>query len=444
MAEPFGLATDIDVLVVGAGPSGLFAAEMLASRGLGVVVVDTMRLPGRKFLLAGRGGLNITHSEPLSRFVERYGEAAEHLEPMLERFGPEHLRDWCAALGEPTFVGTSGRVFPRSFRATPLLRSWLGRLSGLGVRFFGRHRWQGWTEDGALRLSIADAPSEQGSGSTAVHEVQLRPRAVLLVLGGASWPGLGSDGNWLPHLRAASVEVAPLVPANCGVEIEWSEHFRMRFAGEPLKGVSLSCDGKTERGEALVTAEGLEGGAVYALTEAIRRAFASGERVTLNIDLRPDVSIADLHRALARTPASQSLGNRLRRACALPPVATALLRETGSAGQLFGLFGGPEALASRIKNVRLSVGRFRPIEKAISSAGGVSWAALDHHLMLRARPGVFVAGEMIDWTAPTGGYLLQACFSTAHCAGEGILNWLAAAHGCSGHRTNAFTPPEKA
>jgi uncharacterized flavoprotein (TIGR03862 family) len=399
-----------EAVIVGAGPAGLAAAEALAAKGLRVVVYDAAPSPARKFLLAGRGGLNLTHSEPLEAgFMVRYGSAAGRLAQAIERFPPERLRAWAAELGEETFVGSSGRVFPKSFKATPLLRAWLARLGGLGVTLKSRRRLIGLAEGGrGLRFRAAGG------------EENVSARAVVLALGGASWPRLGGDGAWVETLRAAGVEVAPLQSANCGFRVDWSEHFRARFAGQPLKAIVLSHAGRTVRGEAMIDASGIEGGGIYALSPDLRDAIARDGEAMLAVDLKPDLTRAALAARLIRRP-SQSTSTFLRKAAGLAPVAIALLREAGP------LPDASEALAARIKRVELRLIAPAPIERAISSAGGVAWSEIDERFMLVKLPGVFVAGEMIDWEAPTGGYLLQACFATGRAAGEGAADWIARA-----------------
>ena len=396
------------VAVIGGGPAGLMAAETLARSGVAVTVYDRMVNPGRKFLLAGRGGLNLTHSEPLQAFLPRYGASAEHLRPALEALPPEALRTWCHELGQTTFIGTSGRVFPKSLKASPLLRAWLGRLNGLGVRFEPGMRWAGWRSDGALVFAVTDGGERPVSAD-----------AVVLALGGASWPKLGSDGGWVPLLAERGVQINPLTAANCGVCISWSELFGSRFAGEPLKRIALSVDGVTVRGEAMITAAGLEGGAVYELGANIRRQMTSHQSCSITVDLRPDYTDDALALRIARPRGKQSLSNHLRKVAGLPPAAIALLRERRT-----GLPEDPAALARAIKSVPLTVTGLALIDRAISSAGGIGWNAIDEHFMLRQLPGVFAAGEMLDWEAPTGGYLLQACFSTGHAAARGVIDYL--------------------
>jgi uncharacterized flavoprotein (TIGR03862 family) len=382
------------------------AAERLARAGLTVTLFDRMPSAARKFLLAGRGGLNLTHSEPLDAFLDRYGPARDRLRPAIEAFSPAMLRDWCAELGQETFVGSSGRIFPKSFKTSPLLRAWLGRLAGLGVGFRSRHAWLGWDEAGALRF-------ETPTGETA-----LAADVTLLALGGASWPRLGADGGWVDILRRDGVRIEPLKPSNCGFETAWSEVFRSRFAGAPLHTIALAFEDKRLRGEAVITGYGLEGGAVYALSPYLRDAIAAKGEARLNIDLRPDVALGDLGLRLARPRGSQSLSTFLRKAAGLTPVAIALLREAGS------LPAGPEALAGLVKAVPIRLTAARGLDRAISTAGGIGFDEFDGRFMLKRRPGTFAAGEMLDWEAPTGGYLLQAVFSTAVAAAAGMLDWL--------------------
>jgi len=396
--------------VVGGGPAGLVAAETLARAGVAVTVVDRMPSVPRKFMLAGHGGLNITHSEDRAAFLTRYGTSADRLAPMLDVFGPDDLRAWCAELGEPTFVGTSGRVFPQSFRATPLVRAWLGRLAEQGVRLERRQRWTGWDEDGGLRFTGAD-----GGTTTTEQDV------VVLALGGASWARLGSDGGWVGAFVGRGIEVTPMQPANVGVRVRWSETFADRFAGVPLKSVALSvrgAGGVPARGDAMVTRGGLEGGPVYAIGAPIRSALAAGGCV-IEVDLRPEMSAEHLAARLGRRRAKDSASTWLRRALNLDPVAASLLREAGP------LPTDAAAVAGLVKAVPVQVSATAGIEKAISSAGGVRWSQVDDHLMLNAIPGTFVAGEMLDWEAPTGGYLLQASFATGVVAARGALSWLA-------------------
>lgn len=398
-----------DIAIIGAGPAGLFAAEVIANAGHRVSIYERMPSPARKFLLAGRGGLNLTHSEPLERFLTRYGEGADEVRTAVEAFPPERLIAWANDLNAETFVGTSGRVFPKAMKASPLLRAWLRHLDSLGVSINTRHRWVGFTDTGAL---VFETPDGQRT---------IKPDATLFALGGGSWPKLGSDGAWVDQFRNTGVAITLLEPANCGVLVEWSEVFKSRFEGSALKRISLSIASTTVRGEAVVTATGLEGGAIYALGPQIRAALADGKSATLIVDLKPDLTQAALAERLGRRRSGETLTNFLRKAAHLDPVAVALLRE-GNAE----LSDGADALAGRIKALPLKVAGLTNLDRAISTAGGVAWTALDKNLMLRNRPGVFVAGEMLDWEAPTGGYLLQGTFATAASAANGLLGWLAA------------------
>lgn len=401
-----------NVAIVGAGPAGLMAAEVLASGGASVTVYERMPSVGRKFLLAGRGGLNLTHSEELERFLTRYAEAAPELRAAIEGFPPAAVRDWCEGLRQATFVGSSGRVFPKVFKTSPLLRAWLRRLDGLGVRFALRHQWTGWDADGAL---LFDNP--RGPVSAAAD-------AIVLALGGASWPRLGSDGGWAGVLRQAGATVTPLRPANCGFITEWSGVFRDRFEGQPLKRIELSFGGQTVRGEAIVTRTGLEGGAVYALSAPLREAIARDGEATVRVALRPGVASTDLQRLLEAPRGKQSLSNVLRKTVRLSPAAIGLLHEAAlaSSGKLAGLSAAE--LAGLINAAPIRLTGTAALATAISSAGGIAFDSIDRNFMLKARPGVFVAGEMLDWEAPTGGYLLQACLSTGAAAARGALAWI--------------------
>ncbi|MDB5507626.1 MAG: NAD(FAD)-utilizing dehydrogenase [Hyphomicrobiales bacterium] len=389
------------------------AAEQIAAAGFAVTVYDGMPSPARKFLMAGRGGLNLTHSEDFSRFVQRYGEASTRLSVILDAFPPETLRRWSAELGEETFVGSSGRVFPRSFKASPLLRAWLRRLEASGVTIRPRHRFEGFTEKGAPIV-------RDQAGEIVAHDAQV----CVLALGGASWPRLGSDGAWVDMLRARGLDVASLAPSNCGFDVAWTKVFSSRFAGAPLKPVALSFEGETVRGEATITADGLEGGAVYALSARLREAIAAQGPCVIHADLRPDVGADVLAARLSRPRAGQSASTFLRKAAGLQPVAVALLRDVSRV-----LPDNADALAQLIKAAPVRLLSPRPIARAISSAGGVRWSELDDGLMLKRMPGVFVCGEMIDWEAPTGGYLLQGCFATGVVAGQAAATRLAALAG---------------
>ena len=401
------------VAIVGGGPAGLMAAEVLSAAGVAIDLYDGMPSVGRKFLLAGKGGLNLTHSEPVETFVARYADAARWLQPLLQRFGAQAVRDFAAGLGIDTFVGSSGRVFPTDMKAAPLLRAWLHRLRGRGVRLHMRHRWTGWADDGALRF---DTP--QG-------EVHHRPAATVLALGGASWQRLGSDGAWVPLLTARGVAVAPLQPSNCGFDVGWSEHLVARHAGAPMKSVAISWtqpDGGrvTQRGEFVITATGVEGSLVYAASAALRETLVRDGQATFTVDLLPARDRDWVTQELAHPRGTRSLATHLKTRLKLDGVKAALLWE----GVDRRVMDAPAQLAARIKALPVTVKRPRPIDEAISTAGGVRRDALDDGLMLKAQPGVFCAGEMLDWEAPTGGYLLSACLATGHAAGEGVLRWL--------------------
>lgn len=399
------------VLIVGGGPAGLFAAERLAAAGCAVTVVERMPTVARKLMMAGRGGLNLTHSEGLKAFLTRYGDLAAPIVGAIHRFRPNELIAWAEALDQPTFVGTSGRVFPTAMKASPLLRAWLKRLGDLGVTIITGERWLGWDEHGNAQFEDRDG-----------NHVRHPSDALILALGGVSWPRLGADGSWTGLLAARGVTLAPWQPANAGIRIAWSPLMREKFAGAPLKRLGISIDGNTLLGEAIITRDGLEGGAIYAAGPALRRALANaGQQTSLVLDLKPGMSVAELHKALSRPRGKQSLSNHLRKVVGMPPVMVALLHES------FGksLPSDPQGLAEAIKSVRLSVAGFVGIERAISSAGGIALVEIDAHFMLKKCPGVFAAGEMLDWEAPTGGYLLQACFATGKAAADGVIAWLA-------------------
>lgn len=402
-----------DVAIIGAGPAGLIAAERLAEAGLKVAIYERMASPARKFLLAGRGGLNLTHSEPLDALLDRYGAARTWLEPAIRAFPPQALRDWADGLGANSFVGSSGRVFPKAMKASPLLRAWLTRLDGLGVALHAGRLWTGWDEAGALRFALRDGGEEI-----------VTPRATLLALGGASWPRLGSDGSWIEWLAAKGIAIAPLQPANAGFAVAWSALMRERFAGQPLKRIALSFAGQRIMGEAMIDVDGIEGGAIYALSGPLREAIAREGEAILSIDLRPDLSEPEVASRLAKRRPGETLSNHLRKAAGLSPVAAAVLRETAN-GQLP---AEPEALAKLIKAAPLRLTGMAALSRAISTAGGIPAEAIDQDFMLKCLPGVFVAGEMLDWEAPTGGYLLQACFATGVAAAEGIARFLTTRH----------------
>jgi hypothetical protein len=374
-----------------------------------IEIYEAMPSLGRKFLMAGKGGMNITHSEPLADFIGRYGERAVQIGPLIEAFGPDQLREWIHGLGIATFVGTSGRVFPKEMKAAPLLRAWLHRLRGQGVQFHVRHRWLGWAADGSLRFS------------TPSGEVDVAADAVILALGGGSWARLGSDGAWVPLLVERGIPVAPLKPANCGFDVAWSPYFSERFAGAPVKAVSAKTCGQPEKkGEFNISASGIEGGLIYALSAPLRDALARDGSATLTLDLAPGRSLEKLTTDLSRPRGRDSLANHLRRHAGIEGVKAGLLREFFQMESL----DSAASLAAAIKALPLKVTATRPLDEAISTAGGVAFEGLDQNLMLRQQPGVFVAGEMLDWEAPTGGYLLTACLASGRAAGLGARRWL--------------------
>jgi uncharacterized flavoprotein (TIGR03862 family) len=401
-----------EAAVIGAGPAGLMAAETLAQGVVRVTVFDAMPSAGRKFLMAGRGGLNLTHSEPLAKFLARYREARPHLKAAIEAFPPQALRDWSEALDQPTFVGSSGRVFPKAFKASPLLRAWLRRLDSAGARLLLRHRWTGWGSDGRLLFQTPE-------GQRAVEA-----RATILALGGTSWPRLGSDAAWVDVLAARGVRISPLRPANSGFTVAWSDIFRDRFEGQPLKSVALNVGGQQVRGEAIITRTGIEGGAIYALSADLREAILRDGEVTLHIALRPDLSTNELAAKLSVPKGKQSFSNFLRKTANLSPIAIGLLQEAVKMSGRSLPAQSPAALAHLINAVPVRLTGTAPIARAISTAGGIAFDELDDNFMLRRLPGIFAAGEMLDWEAPTGGYLLQASFATGMAAGKGALRWL--------------------
>jgi hypothetical protein len=401
-------------IVIGGGPAGLMAAEVLAAGGVRVDLYDAMPSVGRKFLLAGKGGMNITHAEPYDAFVARYGSRAADVQRWLDAFTPQQVRDWIHGLGIDTFVGTSGRVFPTDMKAAPLLRAWLHRLREAGVTFHMRHRWLGWRMDDKRGLLFATPDGER--------VIDAQGSATVLALGGASWARLGSDGAWVPLLAARGVEVAPLVPANCGFDADWTEHFASRHAGAPLTTVAMAVEGGAFRkGQFVVTASGIEGSLVYALSAGIRDRIAQDGQATVLVDLLPDHDPKRVLDEVTRPRGTRSMSSHLQSRLGIKGVKSGLLHECLSRAD----YADPVKLARALKALPLVLKRPRPIIEAISSAGGVRFDALEGGTMLRALPGVFVAGEMVDWEAPTGGYLLTACFGSGRAAGRAALEWLA-------------------
>lgn len=398
------------VAIIGGGPAGLMAAEVLSQAGFKVDLYDAMPSVGRKFLLAGVGGMNITHSEAYPAFLSRYAERAPMIAPLLRAFGAEALCDWIHGLGIQTFVGSSGRVFPTDMKAAPLLRAWLKHLRDAGVVIHTRHRWLGWNADKSLRMAHPEG------------ELTLQPAATLLALGGASWARLGSDGAWLPLLEERGVPVAPLQPANCGFDVaSWSDLLRDKFAGAPLKNIAIGLQGQTLRlGECVLTQTGVEGSLVYALSAKIREAINQQGSATVEIDLVPGKSLIDVQKALSRPRGARSMSKHLHSQLGIDGVKAGLLRELAPVEA----FADPARLAQAVKRLPLTLIRPRPLDEAISTAGGVPFEALDERLMLRSLPGMFCAGEMLDWEAPTGGYLLTACFASGRAAGLGMVEWL--------------------
>ena len=402
------------LVIIGGGPAGLMAAETARAQGVDVDLYEAKGSVGRKFLIAGKGGMNLTHSEPRPAFDQRYAERAAEVSPWLDDFDADALRTWARGLGVETFVGSSGRVFPSDLKAAPLLRGWVHRLRESGVRFHVHHRWLGWREDGALRFATPD-------GERFVHA-----DAVVLALGGGSWPQLGSDGAWQARLIERGLEVAPLKPSNCGFDIGWSTHLSSRYAGAPLKPVAASwrgADGRmhTRQGECVITETGIEGSLIYALSAHLRETIATHGSALLHLDLAPDRTLERLRNDLAKPRGSRSFSEHLRRQVGISGVKAALLHEVLDPSQR----NDVDTLADTIKRLPLNLKQARPLAEAISSAGGVRLEAMDDALMLTALPGVFCAGEMLDWEAPTGGYLLTACFASGYRAGLGAAAWLA-------------------
>ena len=396
------------VAIIGGGPAGLMAAEVISARGVKVDVYDSMRSVGRKLLMAGKSGLNVTHSDPFDVFVSRYGKRREQIEPLLKNFGSNELREWVHSFAIETFVGTSGRVFPTGMKASPLLRAWLTRLNASGVTFHLGHKWTGFLPDDSLRFVTPDG------------EVIVNADAIVFALGGGSWSRLGSDGAWVPWLKQAGAEVEALRPANCGFEVAWSEHFREKFDGYPIKSVILSFGDFRKQGEFIVTKEGVEGGLIYAASAMMRDEIEANGKAVMYLDLKPDRALDWLVDKLSRPRGKRSLASYLEKSLGIHSVKAGLLREFVSKED----FTNPERLAGFIKALPVPLVRPSPLDEAISSAGGVKFESLDEHMMLRSMPGIFCAGEMLDWEAPTGGYLLTACFSSGYAAGNGVLKWL--------------------
>ncbi|MEQ1532013.1 MAG: TIGR03862 family flavoprotein [Sideroxydans sp.] len=437
--------TTHSVAIIGGGPAGLMAADVLSQAGIHVDVYDAMPSVGRKFLMAGKGGMNITHAEPFADFITRYGVRQDHIEPLLNAFPPDALREWIHGLGIATFVGSSNRVFPTDMKAAPLLRAWLHRLRENGVRFHMRHRWVGWDEAGALRFEVRNNPHPSPDGRGAISspsnnnnetEKPFSPRekggdegalvkiahfdAVILALGGGSWPQLGSDGAWIALLEQHGAHVAPLRPSNCGFEIAWSDHFRERFVGEPLKSVAASFGEVRKQGECLITTHGIEGGLIYALSAPLRDEIERIGSATLHLDLLPDWSAEKVFAEVSHPRGSRSLSSHLQSRLGLKGVKANLLREALSTAQM----NDAALLAATLKALPIKLIAPRPLAEAISSAGGITFESLDANLMLKKSPGIFCAGEMLDWEAPTGGYLLTGCFASGRMAGLGALAWL--------------------
>ena len=399
---------DKSVVVIGGGPTGLMAAEVLSQHDVKVDVYDSMPSVGRKFLVAGKGGLNLTHSEPFEQFVSRYGKRRAQIEPLLKNFGPEELRQWARGLGIETFVGTSGRVFPAGMKTSPLLRAWLKRLNDLGVTFHLRHKWRGWNADKSLKFETPDG------------EKNIKADAVVLALGGGSWARLGSDGAWVNWLSQAGVKVEALKPSNCGFDVAWSPHFRAKFDGHPIKSVVLSFESFRQQGEFIVTKEGVQGSLVYAASVLIRDEIEAKGRAVISLDMAPDRSLEWLVQKLSKPRGSRSMASHLEKAVGMKGVKVGLLHEFMQKED----FANVEKLASFIKRLPIPLIAPRPLDEAISSAGGLTFESLDENLMIRVLPGIFCAGEMLDWEAPTGGYLITACMSSGRVAGEGVLKWL--------------------
>lgn len=394
------------VAIIGGGPAGLMAADVLCAKGFSVDLYDSMPSLGRKFLMAGKSGLNLTHAEAFDAFSERFVKSKSFLAPILDAFPPSAIRAWAANLGVETFVGTSGRVFPTEMKAAPLLRAWLRQLRANGLRIHVRHKWMGWDEDGNLMFNAPD-------GSIQVH-----PGTTILALGGASWPKLGSDGAWVEWLGSGNVSVTPLKPSNCGFEVDWSDHLRQHFQGQPLKGIMITAQGQKAGGECMMTDYGLEGGPIYVLSGILRDTLERYGSAKLEIDLTPDINEASLVQRLSMPRSKKSMATHLKRTVGLSGIKSALLYEDADRSA----FNDPARLAGRIKALPLTLRRPRPIAEAISTVGGVTWSDVTESLELKSMDNVYVAGEMIDWDAPTGGYLLSACFATGKWVGEAVAS----------------------
>ncbi len=400
------------IAIIGGGPSGLMAAEVLSAKGFNVTIYERKPSLGRKFLMAGRGGLNITHSENLESFIKKYGAQSGILEPVINNFPPQALQEWCEGLGEKTFIGTSGRVFPKSFKSSPLLRAWIKRLGTQGVQFMLNHDWQGWDKNDLL-FKTAEGLS------------RIKADAIILALGGASWPRLGSNGSWVDVLKACAIDIAPLRPANCGFVVDWSPVFSTRFQGQPLKPVGLSFQNQHIHGECLIAEKGIEGGAIYRLSSLLREEIYKSGTAELILDLKPDLSLKKILQRLQKPRGRLSLTNYLRKTLNLSNVAIGLLMEKLDRTRLSEYTAAQ--LAEHIKTYGLKLQAPFSIDRAISTAGGVTFDAVDDHFMLANKPGVFVAGEMLDWEAPTGGYLLQACIASGVYVANGVEHWFASA-----------------
>ena len=396
------------VTIIGGGPAGLMAAEVLLKSGAQVVIYEAMPSPGRKFLVAGKGGLNLTHSEPREDFLSRYGVRRPQIEPLLDAFGPNELREWARELGIETYIGSSGRVFPKEMNAAPLLNAWLKRLRASGLQIYTRHRWLGWGKDNSLLFETPDG------------EKNVKADAVILALGGGSRPELGSDGGWIPLLEERNVKIAPLKPSNCGFDVNWTPYFRDKFQGKPLKTVAITFQGQRIIGEFIITEKGVEGSLIYAISAQLRDEIEVGGSAIIELDLTPDWTQEEVTEKLSRPRGSHSISKYLKRTIKITGVKSGLLWEFVPKEN----FSDPKLLASAIKSLPIPLIAPRPLDEAISSAGGVTFEALDEHLMLHAIPGVFCAGEMLDWEAPTGGYLLTACFASGYTSGLGALDWL--------------------